>query len=339
MWTGDNSSWWEHLLMTIPMCCNMSLSGVSFVGADVGGFMDSADPELVARWTQMGAFMPLFRSHSMIRSAPQEPYALGEPYTSICRKYIKLRYRLLPYMYTLIRQCTQDGAPVMRPMVYDFPDDSSTHTMYDQFMLGPHIMVAPVFLPGAVARPVYFPRGRWANLETGQIVESMGEHILIQCPLDQMPAYLKEGSILPWGREMSYVGQREQALEVIDLFPSLGASVNIFSMYVDDGETLDYKDGEFGFVDISYSVREPGRLMLTIASRDESYPCTLDVGVVRILGVSDMPKRVMLDGIPLSQTASRDGLDRRCFFQDSAAGILALGLHVPSRHVVVDIRF
>jgi alpha-glucosidase len=224
-------------------------------------------------------------------------------------------------------------------MVYDFPDDSSTHTMYDQFMLGPHIMVAPVFLPGAVARPVYFTRGRWANLETGQIVESMGEHILIQCPLDQMPAYLKEGSILPWGRETSYVGQREQALEVIDLFPSLGASVNIFSMYVDDGETLDYKDGEFGFVDISYSVREPGRLMLTIASRDESYPCTLDVGVVRILGVSDMPKRVMLDGIPLSQTASRDGLDRRCFFQDSAAGTLALGLHVPSRHVVVDIRF
>ena len=339
VWTGDNSSWWEHLLMTIPMCCNMSLSGVSFVGADVGGFMDSADPELVARWTQMGAFMPLFRSHSMIRSVPQEPYALGEPHTSICRKYIKLRYRLLPYMYTLIRQCAQDGTPVMRPMVYDFPDDSATHAMYDQFMLGPDIMVAPVYLPGAAARPVYFPRGRWAHLETGQVVESMGEHVLVQCPLDQIPAYLKEGSILPWGREMSYVGQREQELEVIDIFPSAGMSEAVFSVYADDGKTLEYKDGAFGFIDISYSVREPGRLMLTIASRDKSHPCTMDVGVVRILGGSEMPKRVMLDGTPLPQAASRDELDRRCFFRDSAAGILALGLHVPSRHVVADIRF
>ncbi|HON43308.1 MAG TPA: glycoside hydrolase family 31 protein [Bacillota bacterium] len=339
VWTGDNSSWWEHLLMAIPMCCNMSLSGVSFVGADVGGFMDNADPELVTRWTQFGSFVPLFRSHSMIRSVPQEPYTLGEPYTSICRKYIKLRYRLMPYMYTLMRQCAQDGTPVMRPMVYDFSDDSATHAMYDQFMLGPDIMVAPVYLPGAVARPVYFPRGRWASLETGQIVESMGEHILVGCPLDQIPVYLREGAILPWGREMSYVGQRGQAIESIDVFPSSGASGNIFSIYVDDGETLDYKDGKFGFVDISYSAREPGGLRLTITSRDECYPCTMDVGVVHILGMSATPGRVLLNEAPLSRVASRDELDRHGFFCDPVTGSITLGLHVPSRHVAVDIGF
>ncbi|MBP7892326.1 MAG: DUF4968 domain-containing protein [Firmicutes bacterium] len=339
VWTGDNSSWWEHLMMAIPMCCNMSLSGVSFVGADVGGFMDSADPELVARWTQMGAFMPLFRSHSMIRSVPQEPYALGEPYTSICRKYIKLRYRLLPYMYTLLRQCAQDGTPIMHPMVYDFPGDPATHTMYDQFMLGSYIMVAPVYLPSAAARPVYFPRGRWANLETGQLIESMGEHVLVQCPLDQIPAYLKEASILPWGREMSYVGQREQELEVIDIFPSAAMSEGAFSVYADDGETLDYKDGKFGFVDISYNYRARGRLALTITSRDERYRCTMGVGVVHILGLPAAPERVLLDGAPLSRVAPRDELDRQGFLYDPAAGRLTLGLHVPSKHVMVEACF
>ncbi len=339
VWTGDNSSWWEHLLMAIPMCCNMSLSGVSFVGADVGGFMDSADPELVTRWTQVGAFMPLFRSHSMIRSVPQEPYALGEPYTSICRKYIKFRYRLLPYMYTLMRQCAQDGTPIMRPMVYDFAEDPSTHAMHDQFMLGPDVMVAPVYLPGATARSVYFPRGRWASLETGQIVESMGEHLLVQCPLDQIPAYLREGSILPWGREMSYVGQREQELEMIDVFPSAGMSGHVFSVYVDDGETLDYKNREFGFVDISYSFRERGRLALTITSRDQRYPCTMDVGAVHILGLPSEPRRVLLDGVPLSRAQSPDQLDRQGFFYDSVIGILALGLHVASKHVTAEVCF
>jgi len=224
-------------------------------------------------------------------------------------------------------------------MVYDFPDDPATHTMYDQFMLGPDIMVAPVYLPSAAARPVYFPRGRWANLETGQIIESMGEHILVGCPLDHIPAYLKEGAILPWGREMSYVGQREQELEVIDVFPSSAVSEGAFSVYADDGETLEYKDGAFGFIDISYSVREPGRMMLTITTRDKSYPCTMNVGVLHILGLPSEPKRVLLDGVPLSQVASADQLDRQGFFCDPATGKLAAGLHVPSRHVAVDLGF
>ena len=168
-------------------------------------------------------------------------------------------------------------------------------------------------------------------------MESEGEHILVQCPLSEIPAYLKEGSILPWGREMSYVGQREQALEVIDIFPSPRASGHMFSIYADDGETLDYKDGKFGFVDISYSAREPGRLILTISSRNESYPCAMDIGVVHILGVSATPKRVLLKGMPLTRVASADELDRQGFFRDPMTGRLTVGLHVPSRHITVDV--
>ncbi len=339
VWTGDNSSWWEHLLMAIPMCCNMSLSGVSFVGADVGGFMDNAHPELVTRWTQFGSFVPLFRSHSMIRSTPHEPYALGEPYTSICRDFIKLRYRLLPYLYTLMRQCSHDGTPVMRPMVYDFPDDPATHAMYDQFMLGPDIMVAPVYMEGAVNRPVYFPRGRWASLSDGQIVESAGEHLLIPCPLEHIPVYLREGAILPQGREMSYVGQREPAIESIDIFTSRAIPERTFTLYVDDGETLDYKDGKFGFIDISYNARRPGTLALTITSRDECYPCTMDIGVLHLLGVPAAPKSVELNGEALPRAMSADELGRQGFFHDPAAGRLTLGLHVPSRHATVVASF
>ncbi len=348
VWTGDNSSWWEHLLMAIPMCCNMSLSGVSFVGADVGGFLGNAHPELVTRWTQFGAFAPLFRNHSMIRSTPQEPYALGEPYTSICREYIKLRYRLLPYLYTLMRQCSQDGTPVMRPMVYDFPDDPAVHTMYDQFMLGPDIMVAPVYMQGAVNRAVYFPRGRWAGLTNRQIVESAGEHRLIPCPLNEIPVYLREGAILPQGREMDYVGQREQAIESIDIFPSSTVPERTFSLYVDDGETLDYKDGKFGFIDISCDARRSGRLAVTITSRDESYPCVMDVGVVHLLGVPAAPRSVELDGRALPSAMTAEKLECRGgpksqtvqgFFYDPALGRLTLGLHVPSKHAEVVVTF
>ena len=126
---------------------------------------------------------------------------------------------------------------------------------------------------------------------------------------------------------------------MIDLFPSPGVSGHIFSIYIDDGETPDYKDGKFGFVDISYSFRERDRLALTIASRDQRYPCTMGVGTLHILGLPAAPKCVSLDGVPLPQVTSADELNRQGFFYDAVIGRLALGLHVPSRHVVADIRF
>ncbi|MEA4885029.1 MAG: glycoside hydrolase family 31 protein [Clostridia bacterium] len=332
VWTGDNSSWWEHLLTSVPMCLNMSMSGVSLVGSDVGGFMGDSDPELVTRWTQLGAFVPLFRNHSMIRSAPQEPYALGEPYTSICRKFIKLRYRLIPYLYTLMRQCAEDGTPVMRPMVYEFPADERAHTMYDQYMLGRDIMVAPVYQPGAEHRIVYFPEGRWGELLTGQVFTSVGEHLLIDSPIDRIPVFLREGAVLPWGRQMNHVRERVQAIEIADLFPSASIPRGQFSMYVDDGASLDYRKGEFGFIDLSYALSECGTITADIRSRDENYPCTRPLGVIRVWDRPGPPARITVNGKRLAEIPNMQELASGTpgYFYDSSCRRLSIGVHAPA---------
>ena len=346
VWTGDNSSWWEHLLMSIPMCLNLSLSGVSFVGADVGGFLYDSDPELVTRWTQLGTFIPLFRNHSAIWTVPQEPYSLGEPYASICREFIKIRYRLIPYMYTLMKECADDGTPVMRPMVFEFPDDEKTHTMSDQFMLGPDMMIAPIYMPGADCRPVYFPRGSWANLFNGNVISSLGESVLVGASLGQIPVFLREGAIIPWGMEMSYVGQHRQALEIIDIFPEKGPWERTFSLYVDDGETLGYQEGKFGSVEISCrtSERETGRVLeISIDAQEDDYACAMAVRTLRIWNVAEEPVEVSVDGQRLPMLGNvcevAGGTGQTGYSYDEAGSRLCIGVHKISRNLEIVVAY
>lgn len=255
IWTGDNSSWWEHLMMAVPMCLNLGMSGVSFVGTDVGGFIGDSDPELVARWTQLGTFTPLFRNHSALGSRSQEPYALGEPYESVCRDYIKLRYRLLPYIYTLMWQSSMEGVPAMRAMILEFPGDERAHAAFDQFMLGRDILVAPVYQPHASCRKVYLPEGEWIDFHTGERVRG-GRCVLADAPLERIPVFYREGAIVPYGRAMNFVGEIPQALEVVDIYPSAAVPERRFELYVDDGETTDHAAGAYGFVDIAYTLTQ-----------------------------------------------------------------------------------
>lgn len=328
VWTGDNSSWWEHLLMAMPMCLNMGMSGVAFVGTDVGGFLYDSDPELVARWTQLGAFTPLFRNHAAIGTRPQEPFALGEPYESICRKYIKLRYRLLPYIYTLIRGSSVDGVPAMRPMALEFPRDEKSHTLFDQFMLGPAILVAPVYQPGMDCRRVYLPEGTWFDLETGEALVG-GRDVLAEAPLGRIPLFYRGGAIVPYGREMGFVGERPQALELIDVCPCADAPAGAFELYVDDGETREYESGGFGHVNISYEAPGPAEFRLHVAAGERGGQYALPLGVVRVWGCRRIPAAVLVDGEALPRTASaRDVLNgARAHYLDTEKHQLYVGVH------------
>src|SRR5262249_45592182 len=133
VWTGDNSSIWEHLADSLQMCLNLGVSGVAFCGSDIGGFLDNATPELLVRWTQMAAFTPLFRNHSNKGTIDQEPWALGPVAEAICRRYIELRYQLLPYLYTLLAEAGRTGTPIMRPMFWHYANDSVAVAAGDQF--------------------------------------------------------------------------------------------------------------------------------------------------------------------------------------------------------------
>ncbi len=239
-WMGDNGSWWEHLEMTMPQLLNMGLSGVPFVGVDIGGFAHNASGELFARWMQLGALSPFCRGHTTHFSAPHEPWTFGEEVEHICRRYLNLRYRLLPYLYTLFWEASQHGAPVLRPLLYHFPDDPATYALHDQVMCGSFLMAAPVYQPGRTCRSVYLPAGRWYDWWTDAVYEGP-THILAQAPLDTMPLYVLAGAIIPSGPEIHYTDEQPLAPLTFDLYPGEG----IFTLYEDDGRTFEYERGDF----------------------------------------------------------------------------------------------
>ncbi len=239
VWMGDNQSLWEHLEMSLPMLCNMGLSGVAFVGCDVGGFAGNATAELFARWMQVGMLYPFMRGHSAMTTAQHEPWVFGDRTENICREYINLRYQLLPYFYTLFWQAATTGAPILRPLLYHFPSDSKTYELYDQVMLGASIMAAPIYRPGVEHRAVYLPQGTWFDWWTGEVYEGES-HILAHAPLERMPLYVCAGAIIPLQPVMQYVDEQPLDSLTLRIYPGTGE----FTLYEDDGHTFAYKNGE-----------------------------------------------------------------------------------------------
>ncbi|NWF60159.1 MAG: glycoside hydrolase family 31 protein [Fischerella sp.] len=238
VWTGDNHSLWEYLEMSLPMLCNLGLSGVAFVGADIGGFASDATPELFARWMQAGMLYPFMRAHSMINTKRHEPWEFGPQVEEICRQYIELRYRLLPYIYTLFWEATTTGAPIVRPLFYHYPNDSKTHELYDQVLLGSSLMAAPVYRPGVENRIVYLPEGTWYDWWTGERYEG-STHILAHAPIETMPMYIRAGSVIPLGPVMQYVGE----LPINELRLRVAPGTGEWTLYEDDGHTFEYRQG------------------------------------------------------------------------------------------------
>lgn len=248
VWTGDNRSFWEHLAMAIPMVLNLGMSGVAFTGPDIGGFAHHTSGELLARWTQMGALFPFSRNHSALDTLRQEPWSFGPEVEKICRDYIQLRYRWLPYLYSLFFEASQSGVPVMRPLVLEYPDDANTSNLSDEFLLGDGVLVAPVYRPNTEHRAVYLPDGVWYDYWTGERYEGR-QHILTHAPLDTLPLFIKAGTILPEGPVLQYAGQdKGQALPLtIHVYAGLQGESEL-QFYEDDGLTFKYQRGAYNLL-------------------------------------------------------------------------------------------
>jgi len=238
VWMGDNQSLWEHLEMSLPMLCNMGLSGVPFVGCDVGGFAGNATAELFARWMQVGMLYPFMRGHSALHTARHEPWTFGDRVEAICREYIELRYRLLPYLYTLFWEASTTGAPILRPLLYHYPNDPYTYALHDQVFLGPFLMAAPICRPGSEYRAVYLPEGTWYDWWTHKQYHGP-THILAHAPLERMPLYVKEGAIIP----MQSVVQHVDELPMNELILLVTPGEGEWTVYEDDGHSFDYQSG------------------------------------------------------------------------------------------------
>jgi len=195
-WTGDMESTWEGLRLTISAVLGMGLSGLAYTGPDIGGFSGNPDAELYLRWFQMAAFLPFFRTHSAVGTARREPWVYGEPYTSIIRQFLELRYRLIPYLYTLAWESSQTGWPLVRPAWWDDPEIAELWEVEDAFLLGDALLVAPVTAEGARKREVFPPPGKWYSFWDDRTVQGL-EHASMEAPLGRIPFLVRGGSLLP----------------------------------------------------------------------------------------------------------------------------------------------
>jgi alpha-glucosidase len=251
VWTGDNRSFWEHMAMAMPMVLNLGLSGVAFSGPDIGGFAHHATGELLARWTQMGALFPYCRNHSELRSVRQEPWSFGPEIEAICRESIEWRYRLMPLLYSLFREASETGMPVIRPLVLEYPDDPNVANLCDQFLLGDSLLAAPICRPGTNYRAVYLPVGVWYDFWSGERWTG-GRTVIAHAPLERMPIYVRGGAILPLAEPALSTDGAACGVETVELYVSGGAAggeaaVNTgsFELYEDDGATFAYREGAY----------------------------------------------------------------------------------------------
>jgi alpha-D-xyloside xylohydrolase len=283
-WSGDVSGNWETLKRQIPAGLNFSMSGLPYWTTDVGGFFrpkdqytSSAYHELLIRWFEYGAFCPIFRIHGY--QSQTEMWKFGPRVYDILRKYDNLRYRLLPYIYSVAWGVTDQGESMMRALPLEYPEDTKAWNVADEFLFGPALLISPVVEPGAVTRQVYLPEGsRWVDFWTGTSMAG-GETATANAPLDHMPIYVKAGSIIPFG---PVVQSAEAKADPIDLRIYGGMDAD-FTLYEDKGDGYDYEKDQRSTIQMHWDNR---RHRLFIASRTGSFQGMLTRRTFRVFYVA-----------------------------------------------------
>jgi alpha-glucosidase (family GH31 glycosyl hydrolase) len=320
LWSGDVYSTWETLKTHIPVALNTAVSGIPYWGTDIGGFVPTPEftAELYLRWFQFGAFCPLFRCHgrtwklrlpwgwntgdpgpveisnykgAAIPDSSQLHDAHVEP---ICRKYLELRYRLLPYLYSTARECTTTGMPIMRPLWLHFPNDPKSIGCEHEYLWGNSMLVAPVVEKGASSRRVYLPPATWYDFWTGERLEG-GREIDRTVDLETMPLYVRAGSILPLGPVKQYVDEKVEEPLTLSIFPGADAS---FLLYEDDGISFDYRSGNWTGIAMAWNDARR-TLELTLASGSRMLSPSPRMIDVRLFGEK---KSTTFQGKPVSIT-------------------------------------
>lgn len=240
VWTGDNQSNWADLRLSPGQLLSLALSGMSFVGTDIGGFGGDCPSELMNRWIEFGVFSPFCRNHCAVANFYQEPYVFDAKTLANYRQWVYFRYRIVPYFYDLFYEHSQSGLPVLRPLFLEYPSDPVCDTLSDEFLLGSSLLVAPILDPGVSARSVYLPQGHWYPFfNKGEALLS-GYH-LQNAALGECLVYAKEGAIIPlYPTGVKNLDNEPKEL-VLKVFPGTGSLLH----YQDDGTSLAYQKGAY----------------------------------------------------------------------------------------------
>ncbi len=285
-WTGDNSSTWNHLKLSVAMLLNLGMSGFGYSGADVGGYIGAPSPELLTRWIELGAFMPVFRDHYGKGDARKEPWVDGPQHTAVRRHFIEERYRLLPYVYAAADENAHSGAPLMRPVFYDFPEALSAPCGQDTtFMLGERLLIAPPpVLESPAKYSICLPAGRWYDYwsgmdaatlpqaagragEAGSMVERAGLVIESTPRMDKLPVFVRAGAILPRQPLTQSTAETPQGPLSLDVYPGDDCRGEI---YLDDGHSMGYTRGVYLRQSLRCETRDDG-LAITFDERAGSF--------------------------------------------------------------------
>ncbi|MGK0253743.1 MAG: alpha-glucosidase [Mariniflexile sp.] len=241
-WTGDNVATWEHLTIANIQAQRMCLSGFSFIGSDIGGFAEQPNGELYARWIQLGIFHPFCRTHSSGDHGDQEPWAFGNNITNIVRKFIEIRYQLLPYLYTAFWRYANEGVPILKSLVLYDQNDPHNYYRNDEFVFGEKILACPITEPNAKGRRMYFPFGNWYNFWTDEVLEG-GQEFWVDADLDSMPIFVKEGAIIPKYPIQQYVGEKPLTELFLDVYYKAGEETS--QVFEDAQDGYDYIKGRY----------------------------------------------------------------------------------------------
>ena len=293
-WTGDNSSTWNHLKMSTPMLLSMGISGYPLVGDDIGGFAGSPTADLLTRWFEVGALNPIYRDHTAKGTLDQEPWVHGPEHEAIRRKYIELRYELMPYLYSGIEEASRTGLPLMRPVFLEYPQASEFYGDNRDFLFGRDFFVAPVTTDMVDAEEISLPPGEWYDFWTNTKLSNT--RVLTLHPrLDEMPLYVRAGAIVPMQPLVQSTEEKPDGpLQLRVYLPSSAANGDCRgTLYQDDGHTFAYQKGEILRVNYSCQV-SASAASVTSTVEKSAYQPWWKSAEVKIYGAPGAPKEVRL---------------------------------------------
>ncbi|XP_014253247.1 neutral alpha-glucosidase AB [Cimex lectularius] len=286
IWTGDNAAEWAHLRASLPMCLSLAVAGMSFCGADVGGFFQNPDRELFARWYQAATFLPFFRAHSHIETKRREPWSFDEEVTSIIRDALRTRYNFLPLWYTLFHENNKTGMPVIRPLWVEYPEDAQTFDIDDEFLVGHSLLVKPAFSPGTSQVQVYFPGENtvWYDIDNHEQFTSGTANV--PAPFTKVPVYYRGGAIIPKKmrvRRSSQLMHNDPFTIIVALDNNKKASGHL---YLDDGTSHRHHFRKDSSVLIKYEYSDNKLSSMYVGENRYNTPCWVE--------------RIIILGLPLN---------------------------------------
>jgi alpha-glucosidase len=275
--------------MSTPMLLNLGLSGYALAGDDIGGFASSPPPDLLTRWYELGVFNPIYRDHAAKGTADHEPWASGPEQEAIRRRYIELRYQLLPYIYTGIEDMTRTGLPFMRPIFLDYPQQESSYNDNRDFLFGSDLFVAPVVTETVDAEEIQLPPGDWYDYWTAQ-KHASAEKITLHPALDELPLYVRAGAIIPLQPVVQDTGEKPSGPLKIKVYAGDDCHG---SLYEDDGHTFAYQRGEFRRTAYTCKV-VPGSITVSATTEKNSFQPWWQTAHITIFGAPAEPKELRI---------------------------------------------